>query len=169
MQVCINITNNVTVEANFSITIQTDAEEGTADIGDFEMFENEIIVSTGHTCFEIRIFLDAILEDKETFQVFMESTDLALNVVVPQARVTILDSTGKFIVSTAKKCWNGIDIDKKSSILLLVIFHFDLHVHQGFRQDFSKRGENHLTPLTYQETVPITNAKIHLWKNSRCL
>ena len=95
MQVCINIINNVTVEANFSITVQTDAEEGTADIGDFEMFENEIIVITGHTCFEIRIFLDAILEDKETFQVSVESTDLALNVVVPQASVTILDSTGK--------------------------------------------------------------------------
>ena len=29
---------------------------------------------------------------------------------------------------------------------------------QGFIQDFSKRGGNHLTPPTYQETVPITNA-----------
>ena len=28
---------------------------------------------------------------------------------------------------------------------------------QGFIQDFSKRGGNHLTPPTYQETVPITN------------
>ena len=38
---------------------------------------------------------------------------------------------------------------------------------QGFIQDFSKRGENHLTPPTYQDTVPITNvltARIHLWK-----
>ena len=38
---------------------------------------------------------------------------------------------------------------------------------QGFIQDFSKRGGNHLTPPTYQETVPITNvltARIHLWK-----
>ena len=115
LQVCINITNNVTVEANFSITVRTDAEEGTADIGDFEMFENEITVSTGHTCFEIWIFLDAILEDKEAFQVSVESTDLAFNVVVPQASVTILDSTGKFIVlqKKIKKCWNGIDIDKK--------------------------------------------------------
>ena len=43
---------------------------------------------------------------------------------------------------------------------------------QGFIQDFSKRGGNHLTPPTYQETVPITNvltARIHLWKNYRCL
>ena len=56
--------------------------------------------------------------------------------------------------------------------------------HQGFIQDFSKRGGggggggssgffekggggNHLTPPTYQETVPITNAltaRICLWK-----
>ena len=38
---------------------------------------------------------------------------------------------------------------------------------QGFIEDFSKRGGNHLTPPTYQETVPITNvltARIHLWK-----
>ena len=40
-------------------------------------------------------------------------------------------------------------------------------LRQGFIQDFSKRGGNHLTPPTYQETVPITNvltARIHLWK-----
>ena len=43
----------------------------------------------------------------------------------------------------------------------------DLNWIQGFIQDFSKRGGNHLTPPTYQETVPITNvltARIHLWK-----
>ena len=37
---------------------------------------------------------------------------------------------------------------------------------------FRKGGGNHLTPPTYQETVPITNvltARIHLWKNYRCL
>ena len=48
---------------------------------------------------------------------------------------------------------------------------------QGFIQDFSKRGGNHLTPPTYQETVAITNvltARIHLWKKllvslNRCI
>ena len=47
---------------------------------------------------------------------------------------------------------------------------------QGFIYDFSKKGWggggwNHLTPPTYQVTVPITNAlaaRIRLWKNSRC-
>ena len=97
LQVCINITNNVTVEANFSITVRTDAEEGTANFEDFEIFEKDIIISTGQTCFEIKIFLDAILEDMETFQVTMESTDSALNVVVPHAEITILDSTSKHI------------------------------------------------------------------------
>ena len=88
----------MTVEANFSISVQTDADEGTAEIGDFEMFEKEIIVSPGQTCFEIKIILDAILENKETFKVSIESTDSALNVVVPQAEVTILDTTSKFSV-----------------------------------------------------------------------
>ena len=96
---CINITNNVTVETNFSITVRTDAEEGTADFGDFELFEKEIIANTGKICFEIKIFLDAILEDEETFQVSIESSsDSALNVVVPQAEVTMLDSTSEFII-----------------------------------------------------------------------
>ena len=88
----------MTVEANFSISVQTDADEGTAEIGDFEMFEKEIIVSPGQTCFEIKIILDAILENKETFKVSIESSDSALNVVVPQAEVTILDTTSKFSV-----------------------------------------------------------------------
>ena len=98
MQACINITNNVTVEANFSITVRTDAEDGIAEIGDFEMFEKEISIITGQTCFEIKIFPDAILEDEETFRVSIESTDSALNVLLPQADVTILDSTSEFIV-----------------------------------------------------------------------
>ena len=97
MQVCINIINNVTVDANFSITVRTDAEDGIAEIGDFEMFEKEISIITGQTCFEIKIFPDAILEDEETFRVSIESTDSALNVIVPQAEVTILDSTSEFI------------------------------------------------------------------------
>ena len=95
---CINITNNVTVEANISITVRTDAEEGTADIRDFEVFEKEIIVSSGKTCFEIKVFPDAILEDEETFPVSIESSDSALNVVVSQAEVTILDSTSEFFI-----------------------------------------------------------------------
>ena len=98
LQVCINITNNVTVEANISITVRTDAEEGTADIRDFEVFEKEIIVSSGKTCFEIKVFPDAILEDEETFPVSIESSDSALNVVVSQAEVTILDSTSEFFI-----------------------------------------------------------------------
>ena len=98
LQVCINITNNVTVEANFSITVRTDADEGTADVGDFERFEKEIMINTGQTCFDVIIFLDAILEDDETFRVSMESTDSALNVVVPQAEVTIFDGTSEFIL-----------------------------------------------------------------------
>ena len=98
LQVCINITNNVTVEANFSITVQTDADGGTAQIGDFEIFRKEVIIRSGQSCFEIKVFLDAILEGEETFRVSMESTDSALNVVVPQAEVTILDSTSKFLL-----------------------------------------------------------------------
>ena len=104
LQVCIKITNNVTVEANFSITVQTDADGGTAEIGDFEIFMNEIIISSGLSCFEIKVFLDAILEGEETFRVSIESTDSALNVVVPQAEVRILDSTSKFLLL----CWNKL-------------------------------------------------------------
>ena len=39
-----------------------------------------------------------------------------------------------------------------------------------FRKGAGGRG-NHLTPHTYQETVPINNvltARIHVWINSRC-
>ena len=51
------------------------------------------------------------------------------------------------------------------TLCLCLIFYSRLS--QGFIQDFSKRGGNHLTPPTYQETVPITNAltaRIRLWK-----
>ena len=100
----------MTVEANFSISVQTDADEGTAEIGDFEMFEKEIIVSPGQTCFEIKIILDAILENRETFIVSIESTDSAFNVIVPQAQVIILDSTSKFSVVLSmpiQPCWSN--------------------------------------------------------------
>ena len=97
MQVCINITNNVTVEANFSVTVtvETDADGGNAEVGDFEMFEKEIPITSESTCFEIMIFLDNILEDEETFRVSVESTDSVLNASVSQAEITILDSTSK--------------------------------------------------------------------------
>ena len=102
LQVCINIINNVTVEANFSITVRTDADGGTAEIEDFETFEKNLIVNTGRTCFEINIFQDAILEDDETLQASIELTDSAFSVVVPRAYVTILDSTSKFILPPKK-------------------------------------------------------------------
>ena len=97
MVVCINIINNVTVEPNFSITLQANAVEGTAKIGDFEMSEREVVISMKQTCFEIMIFLDAILEHEEIFQLFIESTDSALNISLPQAEITILDSTSKLV------------------------------------------------------------------------
>ena len=38
---------------------------------------------------------------------------------------------------------------------------------QGFIQEFKKRAKQSVAPIcTYQETVHITNAGIHLWKNS---
>ena len=46
--------------------------------------------------FEIMIFLDAILEDEETFWVSIEPVDSAINVSVHQSKITIVDSTSKF-------------------------------------------------------------------------
>ena len=123
LQVCINITNNVTVEANFSITVQTDADGGTAQIGDFEIFRKEIIISSGQSCFEIKIFLDAILEGEETFRVSIESTDSALNVVVPQAEVTILDSTSKFLLFSWNKYPYTVIVVMQSLMLHLNRLH----------------------------------------------
>ena len=98
---CVNITNNVTVEANFSITARTDADEGNAEIEDFDILGEEIVLN-GRTCFKIMIFPDNIVEEDETFQVSIESLNSALNVTVPQAEVTILDSTSKSIVEFNK-------------------------------------------------------------------
>ena len=94
LEVCINITNNVTIEADLSITFQTDANQGTAEREDFEMLE-DIFMITGRTCFEILIFPDTKLEGNETFRISIESMNSALNLSVPQAEVTILDSTSK--------------------------------------------------------------------------
>ena len=61
-----------------------------------------------------------------------------------------------------------ISAGSQESVLILGYVLADRSVQlQGFIQDFSKKGGNHLTPPTYQETVPITNvftARIHLWK-----
>lgn len=59
------------------------------------MLEKDLTIRSEQTCFEVTIFLDAILEDEETFQVILNSTDSGINVSVSCAEITILDITGE--------------------------------------------------------------------------
>ena len=90
---CIELQNNVSIEANLILHLQTD--EGTASNRDFMSIDKEQSVN-GSTCFEIiSIFSDDLLEDNETFIISIESRDSRLIVDVSEAQIRIVDENSK--------------------------------------------------------------------------
>ena len=100
VSVCINITNNVTLETSLQLTIRT--QEGSATSSDFIGLDRPLLLN-GSTCFTISIIPDELVEINETFNVTIESNTERL--VIPlensQAVITITDVNGKFNIYTA--------------------------------------------------------------------
>lgn len=87
-QICADITNNVLIEVELELNVQT--MPGTADNSDFEAVNMNVSVNDS-TCFEIMAFPDEFLEDDEMFNVVIGSRDSRLVLSVFQADVRIRD------------------------------------------------------------------------------
>ena len=93
---CIDITNNVTIEVNLTLIILT--QEDSATSNDFTRI-NETFSVNGPGCFSIDILSDDIVEDNETFVVMVDSDDSRL-IVLPggsNANITIIDTSSKLL------------------------------------------------------------------------
>ena len=95
-QVCADVTNNVLIEVELELNVQT--MPGSADDSDFEAVNMNISVNNS-TCFEIIVFSDDFLEDSEMFTVVIGSRDSRLVLSLFQADVRIRDSNRESNIS----------------------------------------------------------------------
>ena len=93
-EVCINIANNVTIEAIISITLLPNFQDGTADMRDVQLLQANV-VATIRTCFDIIISPDEILEETEILALSVLSNDSRLRLSVSEGEITIFDGSSK--------------------------------------------------------------------------
>ena len=94
VEVCIALFNEVSIEAELSLYLQT--EELTATSEDF-LELNATISFNGSTCLQVDVFTDDVLEDTETFGITLESLDPRLMLILgsEETRIDIIDSNSK--------------------------------------------------------------------------
>lgn len=90
--VCVDVVNDVIIEAQLALSILT--QPGTAGSDDFSALNQQVFVNRS-TCFEVMIASDDLLEDEEEFDILIESGDSRLNTVVSEASIRIIDSNSK--------------------------------------------------------------------------
>lgn len=97
-EVCIALLNEVSIEAELSLHLQT--EELTATSDDFFEF-NATISFNGSTCLQVDVLTDDILEETETFEISLESLDPRLVLILgsEQTRINVIDSNSKLFCS----------------------------------------------------------------------
>ena len=90
--VCIEVVDDVSIEAQLALNIRT--ETGTAGTSDFEALDQQVFVN-GSTCFEVMIVADELLEEEEVFTLLTGSGDTRLSTMVSEAEIHIIDSNSK--------------------------------------------------------------------------
>jgi hypothetical protein len=91
--VCIDVENNVSIQAQLALSIETQAD--TAGSNDFVPLNQEELVNAS-TCFEVIIRADSILEEEERFGILLESRDPRLLIKLSEAEIRITDSNSKY-------------------------------------------------------------------------
>ena len=94
-QICIVITNDVTVEANLELTLQS--EDSSAGSSDFQSINEVVVIANTTTCITVQgIAGDGLVETPEMFRVSIQSGNPRL-VISPtnEIVVIIMDSDSK--------------------------------------------------------------------------
>lgn len=100
--VCISITNNVTIDTEVSLLLNLRTEEGTATLLDFELNNSELLIP-GSMCFSDIITItspDNLLEANETFSIAITPRDPQLAVApaeTSRADILIIDTDSELL------------------------------------------------------------------------
>ncbi len=99
-EICIVLTNNVTIETNLQVRVQT--EEGTTNGSDFQGIDEENMMINGpRTCFTVQgIGTDGLVEPTEMFTVSLESLNPSRLMLSSPTEVTvvIMDSDSESVI-----------------------------------------------------------------------